>query len=88
MEQLEFFHKEASDKPTRRSRRTYKETFRMLNGYNPEHKCGDCIHFVRARYNRVYYKCEILGLSNSASTDIRVNDVACIRWERAEKERR
>lgn len=75
-EQIEFFHKE-EEKPKGRRRHTYKETFRMMNGYDREHKCGDCMHFVRAEYNRVYYKCEILGLSGSASTDIRVSDPAC-----------
>lgn len=81
MKQLEFFHKEISDKPNIKPRRTYKETFRMLNGYDHEHKCGDCIHFVRYMANRTWFKCELLGITSSASTDIRVKDVACMRWE-------
>jgi hypothetical protein len=39
--------------------------------------CGDCPHFVRRRFDKMYYKCAAYGLSHSEATDWRVRWHAC-----------
>ena len=46
--------------------------------------CKTCDHHFRLEYhNKYYHKCELLGISNSEATDIRVSSV-CNRWEKDE----
>ena len=64
-------------------RETIKSRFRRMNGTDCRHRCGECNHLVvRELNNRRVYKCELIGMSHSASTDIRLSDTACGRWER------
>ena len=61
---------------------TYKQKFRATNGYDSNHKCGDCVHcFVYNYGKRNIRKCELLGITSSASTDIRAKDIACMNWK-------
>ena len=43
--------------------------------------CKTCDHHRIFNYhNKIYHKCELLGISNSEATDIRVGHV-CNKWE-------
>jgi hypothetical protein len=43
---------------------------------NKEKSCRNCSHCIKFDYhNKVYYKCEIIGVSNSTATDIRLKNV-------------
>ena len=62
---------------------TIKSRFRRMYGFDDEHKCGTCKHLICNRHNnRNYYKCELMGISASEATDIRLHDTACKRWEK------
>ena len=63
--------------PRKVGRRKIKDEFRFMYGFNKEHRCKECEYFVRATYNRTYFKCEKMGISSSVATDIRANDYAC-----------
>lgn len=52
-----------------------------LRGRLEGQRCGTCKHFLRLRYSRVYFKCTLSRLSNSAATDWRARWVACGAWE-------
>ena len=41
------------------------------------HKCGDCSNMVEHRYNKVYRKCTVYGVSSSESTDWAKRWTAC-----------
>lgn len=57
---------------------TIKEKFRKIYGNNESVKCGDCKHCIRVNTNnKNYYKCEVMGISRSAATDIRLKDYGC-----------
>ena len=58
-------------------RETIKSRFRRTAGYKEGYKCGDCTHCKTYEYAHRYYKCEVMGLTNSTATDIRKKDVAC-----------
>jgi hypothetical protein len=58
--------------PTRKYR-----TMQQLHGTTPRKICGDCEHFIRHRWDKVYFKCELWHMSHSAATDIRKKDQAC-----------
>lgn len=64
---------------------TIKETFRVMAGFNREHKCKDCSHLVAFKYNRTYYKCEKMGITNSDASDIRLSDDSCNFFEERNK---
>jgi hypothetical protein len=50
------------------------------HGYTEGHTCGECGHFERHRYDKVYFKCGLWVRSHSAATDIRIKDKACGKW--------
>ena len=58
-------------------------------GYRPREEtmvcCMTCTHSRVVHYSKTYYKCEFLGDSRSASTDIRAKHV-CNHWEARAKE--
>ena len=66
---------------SRHPHETIKTRYRRMYGYDESHRCGDCVHLVKTVANRTYYKCELIGISASEATDIRLKDVACKRWE-------
>ena len=46
-----------------------KNQYRKATG---EERCGECQHLVgRCHHGKGYWKCEIMGFSNSSATDIR-----------------
>ena len=60
------------------SKKSIKSRFRMIYGVNSDKKCGNCINCVKISVNnKHYYKCKIMGISNSTATDIRLKDYAC-----------
>jgi len=40
-------------------------------------RCGNCPHFVRKVWDKIYYKCTVYGDSNSEKTDWRTGYTAC-----------
>lgn len=58
-------------------RRTIKQDFRWRYGYRNDHRCQECQHLVKSVANRTHYKCEMMGITASAATDIRLKDYAC-----------
>ena len=59
------------------------QRFKRMNHYRKSDspQCKTCIHHVVFKYHDKYYhKCELLGISNSEATDIRVGYV-CNKWE-------
>ena len=69
-----------------RGKQTYKYWFRLVNGYDYDHKCGECEwchRFVRG--SKSWFKCMKLGMTHSTATDIRLKDPACKQFsERSE----
>lgn len=54
------------------------EAMHRLYGKDPAgRKCGECVHLVRIKRDRTYYKCALYGISSSLSTDWRVRWDAC-----------
>ena len=70
---------------SRHPKETIKSRYRRMYGYDESHRCADCVHLVKTVANRTFYKCELIGLSASEATDIRLKDPACKRWEKAEE---
>jgi hypothetical protein len=61
---------------------TIKNRWRRMYGYDEAHRCGDCKYLCKyATNDSHYYKCNLMGISASEATDIRLKDVACKRWE-------
>lgn len=61
-----------------------KSRWRRMYGYDEEHRCGDCKYLCKyATNDSHYYKCNLMGISASEATDIRLKDVACKRWKDA-----
>lgn len=46
-----------------------------IDGMN--RKCGECVHLVKHKRDRTYYKCSLYGMSSSVATDWRVRWPAC-----------
>lgn len=48
-----------------------------------DHTCGECVHHKTRSHDRTWHKCELhrLGMSHSASSDIRVGWPACSAFE-------
>ncbi len=60
------------------------QNFRRVNGYrktSKENRCKNCQHGFKVNfYERLYFKCDLMGVSYSSATDIRMNSV-CNVWE-------
>jgi len=60
------------------------QIFKQKNNYRKSDsglKCKNCNHHHRYEYhNKYYHKCDLLGVSNSEATDIRISFV-CDKWE-------
>ena len=52
-------------------------TMQQLHGKTPGKICGDCEHFIRYKWDKTYFKCELWHVSHSAATDIRKKAEAC-----------
>lgn len=62
-----------------------KKWFRRVYGYDEQHRCKDCAYLCSYQANRKWYKCEKMGKSRSAATDIRLKDFACALYEPMER---
>lgn len=52
-----------------------KRRMRYHEAQNDEPSCKTCDHLIKQSYhNKNYYKCELIGISRSESTDIRLKD--------------
>jgi len=61
-----------------KGRMSIKDKFRYNYGYDLLHNCKNCKYFREFDYNyKRYFKCEMLGITSSAATDIRKKDIAC-----------
>jgi hypothetical protein len=71
--------------PKIKIRQSIYQRFKFYNNYRKCDglvKCGNCKHHKAFAYhNKIYHKCELLGISNSEATDIRVSSV-CDKWEK------
>jgi len=60
------------------------QKFKIQNNYrrsaNKLRRCKTCKFITFHEYNRKYYKCQLIGESNSAATDIAIGHV-CDKWE-------
>lgn len=60
--------------------------YRKANPLKGESYCKHCNYCIRMGYHdKVYYKCELIGISNSEATDIRVKNT-CDRFKQKELE--
>jgi hypothetical protein len=67
--------------PNKKGRKPY-EKMQSIYGITQGKICKTCKHCVRLYYHgRTYFKCELWHNSNSATTDIRLKDVACGKYE-------
>lgn len=49
-----------------------------------EKRCENCAHLIKKNFHgRNYYKCELIGMSSSEATDIRLKNT-CNRFKKAE----
>lgn len=87
MRQIDIFGNEVSLKDLNQTEpRSIKRVFRKIYGFDHDHTCKDCKHLVCNRYNyKNYYKCDLMGITDSEATDIRLKDVACGMWEMKEE---
>ena len=84
--QLDIFGGEIDmeEKPRARGRK-YKR-MQELHGTITGKTCKTCEHLlVRNYHGRIYFKCEMWVISNSQSTDIRLKDTACGKYEEGKK---
>lgn len=84
MKQLDIFGKETDINSfcdhidIKQKERTIKGKFRSSFGFYKDHQCRECQHHVVLHYNnKNFYKCRMIGISNSSATDIRLKDYAC-----------
>jgi hypothetical protein len=68
-------------------RRTIKDKYRDVYGYDYHHSCGECKYKVKMNARqRTVYKCLKIGITSSTATDIRLKDSSCKQFEEAEDE--
>lgn len=78
VEEINFLPK---DTATIYKRLTIKQKFRLKYGINENVRCKDCKYFKKINVNgKHYYKCEIMGISSSSATDIRLKDHGCSKF--------
>lgn len=66
----------------KRGKKTIKQAFREVAGYDGMHRCDDCkYHYSYERCNKRLHKCRKIDDSGSKSTDIRLSDRACKFYE-------
>ena len=63
-----------------KTRRRYK-TMQETHGFTEGQKCKQCKHLLVRQYANKYYKCRLWRVTDSASTDIRINKTACGKFE-------
>lgn len=83
MRQLELFGGEAELKTISKTpaRETIKSRWRKMYGYLDGKQCKECKYLGSYTANKKWYKCTLMGMSNSSATDIRLKDIACNRYE-------
>ena len=63
------------------------QRFKSMNHYQVSdnvESCKSCAHCLKMEYhNKNYYKCELMGVSHSEASDIRLKMV-CDKWSKAE----
>ncbi len=60
----------------------WKKRFNYRKSDSNVERCKNCIHHADGMYHgKTYHKCELLGISHSPATDIRISSV-CNNWER------
>ena len=84
--QLDLFGNEHIIIPIKKSGRKRFATMQEIHGTLEGKKCKDCKHRVTVRWSRSYNKCELWRMTNCSSTDIRVNNVACKKFEECDEE--
>ena len=83
MKQLNFDGKEVNDKLKPSGNKSPYQWFKIANGYHKSKgkKCCEvCKYFREVYHQKVFFKCELLGISMSRATDIRRSYV-CLKYE-------
>ena len=71
------FNDEIPDVPPKESKGKYA-VWKKVNWYRKsdgDKRCANCKYFYRTYHDKAYFKCELLGQSNSEATDIRASYV-------------
>ena len=63
------------------NKRKKKATMQEIYGELIGTKCKNCEHFLRVRYNKVYFKCSLWSTSSCSSSDINANDTGCNKFK-------
>ena len=82
MKVLNLFGEEVDAEEVSRNPSKYQR-FKQINHYRKSDspQCKTCkYHACYEYHNKYYHKCELLGISHSEATDIRVSFV-CDKWE-------
>jgi hypothetical protein len=58
-------------------------TMHMRYGATEGRSCGECCHFYKRRYSKVYFKCELYSDSKSEASDWRKKWQACGKFAEA-----
>lgn len=78
-EQLKFF--DVDNQPIVMTFKSKYQKWKYDNHYSKadymsDIRCKNCIHrFINSMGTKTYYKCELLGISSSSATDIRLSNV-------------
>lgn len=67
----------------RKPKSQYQE-FKVMNGYSihSQNKCRDCKHlYIMNYHDKKYFKCQLMGISHSEATDIRLS-YGCKKFEK------
>lgn len=71
---------------TKHKKLTIKQKFRLKYGFDEKVYCKNCVHCIKVdTNNKHYYKCEVMGISSSTATDIRLKDYGCSKYENKEE---
>lgn len=86
--QKDLFGKESEYVPPKKAtKQLLKGAQRMYVHYGKIEgkKCKGCTSFVRKEFAKTYFKCEWIGTTANANTDIRANGTACGKYKEKEE---
>lgn len=79
IKQYDIFGNVVEYTPDEYSNESDYQRFKRINNYRDKENsgsCKNCTHLISKRFhNKQYYKCELIGDSNSTATDIRLKMV-------------
>lgn len=69
------------EKKPSRKRKTMQEIYGYYLSYVRPFTCKECKHLARHKQSKTWYKCDLWDMSGGTSTDIRVKQAACGKFE-------